>query len=72
MSSPDGINDIESAIPDFAVESIARCIYPSLIAYFESQEGQAAFEHWKRVQHEKSGPYITSKSRFPYIAMSFR
>ena len=52
MSSPDDISDIESAIPDFAVQSIARCIYPSLIAYFESQEGQAAFEHWKKVQHE--------------------
>lgn len=24
------------------------------------------------MKHEKSGPYITSKSRFPYIAMSFR
>ena len=53
MSSPDGISDIESAIPDFAVESIARCIYPSLIAYFESPEGRAAFEQWKNHQNEK-------------------
>lgn len=52
MSSPDGINDIETGIPDFAVESIARCIYPSRIAYFDSPEGQAAFEQWKQKQNE--------------------
>lgn len=40
----------ETAIPDFEIESLARCLLPKIQAYFESPEGQAAFETWKK-QH---------------------
>lgn len=37
-------------IPDFKIESLARCLLPKIQAYFASPEGQAAFEEWKRQQ----------------------
>lgn len=37
-------------IPDFEIESLARCLLPKIQAYFASPEGQAAFEEWKRQQ----------------------
>ena len=40
----------ETAIPDFEIESLARCLLPKIQAYFESDEGKAAFEAWKK-QH---------------------
>lgn len=32
------------------IESLARCLFPKIQAYFASPEGQAAFEEWKRQQ----------------------
>ena len=34
-------------IPDHVIESIARCILPSIQAYFESEEGKREFAEWK-------------------------
>lgn len=44
---------MRSKIPDYEVEAIARRIYPTLLAFYESQEGQAAFEKWKQEQAGK-------------------
>ena len=41
----------ETAIPDFEIESLARCLLPKIQAYFESDEGNAAFEAWKKQRH---------------------
>ena len=41
----------EIAIPNFEVESLARCLLPKIQAYFESVEGKAAFEAWKKQQN---------------------
>ena len=47
--APDG--DIgQTAIPDFEIESLARCLLPKIQAYFDSSEGQAAFAKWKQQQ----------------------
>ena len=35
------------AIPD---DALARCLLPKIQAYFNSPEGQAEFEEWKRRQ----------------------
>ncbi len=35
-------------VPDFEVETMARCLYPALLAFYDSDEGKAAFEKWKR------------------------
>ena len=42
------LSDIPRDIPDFEVDAIARCLLPRIQAYFESDEGQAAFEAWKK------------------------
>ena len=36
-----------SDIPLHAIESIARCILPDILAYYESKEGQKEFAKWK-------------------------
>ncbi len=36
-----------SDIPQHAIESIARCILPDILAYYESEEGQMEFAKWK-------------------------
>ncbi len=36
-----------SGIPQHAIESIARCILPDILAYYESEEGQREFQEWK-------------------------
>ena len=39
-----------SDIPQHIVESIARCILPDIIAYYETEEGQRQFQEWKALQ----------------------
>ena len=34
-------------IPQHAIESIARCLLPDIIAYYHSEEGQREFAEWK-------------------------
>ena len=36
-----------NAIPDDALEALARCMLPMIRSYFESDEGKAAFAEWK-------------------------
>ena len=36
-----------SGIPPHAIEAIARCILPDIIAYYETEEGQWEFREWK-------------------------
>lgn len=46
-------------IPDHEIEALARCLLPSIIAYFESDEGQAEFDQWKQ-QNAPKTPQDTS------------
>jgi hypothetical protein len=39
-----------SDYPDHAIERVARCILPDILAYFESEEGQQEFKEWKALQ----------------------
>jgi len=39
---------VETEIPDFEIDAIARCLLPKIQAYFDSPEGQVAFEEWKQ------------------------
>lgn len=41
-----------SDIPQYAVETIARCLLPDIIACYESEEGQREFAEWKRQQED--------------------
>lgn len=40
--------DCQIEIPDTVVESLARCLLPKLLEYFESPEGQEEYERWKQ------------------------
>ena len=48
MPTPTDSTDIQEDIPDYIIDDIARCLLPKIQAYFESPEGQAAFNEWKR------------------------
>lgn len=43
----------QNAIPEYVIDSLARCLLPTIQTYFDSPEGQAAFERWKQ-EHNKS------------------
>ena len=36
--------------PDYVIETVARCLWPDIQAFFESEEGQREFEAWKEEQ----------------------
>lgn len=37
-------------IPDYAIEAIARCLLPDILAFYESEEGQKEYSEWKQQQ----------------------
>ena len=37
--------------PDYVIDAMARCLWPDIQAFFESEEGQKEFAKWK-AQHE--------------------
>ena len=41
---------LQTAIPDFVIETMARALLPALQDFYASPEGQAAFKEWKRQQ----------------------
>ena len=43
-----------SGIPQHIIESIARCILPDIIAYYETEEGQRQFQEWKVLQETEA------------------
>jgi len=46
--------DISTNMPEeAALESFARRLYPTLLSYFESEEGQSDFAKWKEAKEAK-------------------
>lgn len=43
--SPENGTDME--VPDFVIDTMARCLLPQIQAFYASPEEQAAFEAWK-------------------------
>ena len=41
-----------SNIPQYAIETVAHCLLPDIIAYYESKEGQREFAEWKQQQED--------------------
>ena len=39
-----------SDIPQHVIDSIVRCIWPDVLAYYESEEGQREFAEWQAKQ----------------------
>ena len=42
-----------SPYPDYAIEAIARSVWPDIKACFMSEEGQREFAEWKKKQEKK-------------------
>ena len=40
--------------PDDAVKALARCLYPAMVAYFESDEGKREFARWQAEKGAKA------------------
>ena len=40
----------KSGYPDDAIKSLARCFYPSMVEFFNSEEGQREYEEWLKEQ----------------------
>ena len=39
-----------SIYPQYVIESIARCLLPDIIAFYETEDGQREFAQWKAAQ----------------------
>ena len=44
---------IGGEVPREKVDAIAEMILPDIIAFFQTEEGKAVFEKWKKEQEEK-------------------
>ena len=42
--------------PADALEALARCLYPAMVAYFESDDGQREFAEWQAAQGKAATP----------------
>lgn len=40
----------KSGYPDDAIKSLARCFYPSMVEFYNSEEGQGEYEEWLKEQ----------------------
>ena len=45
--------DYGTRIPKHEIESLARCLLPEIQKFYESDEGKAEFEKWKKEQESE-------------------
>jgi len=43
-------SDNTTGIQNNVIESIARCVLPAILSFFESEEGKREFEKWQTEQ----------------------
>ena len=48
------IEGIKKPQDTHAIDAVARCLWPDIVAFFESEEGQKEFEAWKRQQDKEN------------------
>ena len=51
-----------TSIPQREIEIIARCSFPDILAFYESEEGQREFAEWKAQQAEKPDKEIAAQA----------
>ena len=49
----DKTGGIGAEVPREKVDAIAEMILPDIIAFFQTEEGKAVFEKWKKEQEDK-------------------
>ena len=53
----------EGRLPDFVAKDIARCLLPSIVAYFESEEGKNAFAEWMEKKNALQNEKLVAQSK---------
>ena len=53
----------EGRLPDFVAKDIARCLLPSIVAYFESEEGKKAFAEWMEKKNVLQNESFATQSK---------
>jgi len=48
--------------PNDALEALARCLFPAIVEYFESDEGKREFAEWQAQQHTNAVKTQSKKS----------
>lgn len=43
-----------TAIPKHELEALAATLYPAIVEYYESEQGQAEFKAWQEEQKKKA------------------
>ena len=54
-----------NVIPDDALEALARQLYPAILSYFESEQGQREFAEWKTSQDAENPSAPTEVKQIP-------
>ncbi len=50
-------------MPDFVAKDIAGCLLPSIIAYFESEEGKKSFAEWMEKKNALQNEKLVAQSK---------
>ena len=53
----------EGRLPDFVEKDIAGCLLPSIVAYFESEEGKKAFTEWMEKKNALQNEKLVAQSK---------
>ena len=53
----------EGRLPDFVAKDVARCLLPSIVAYFESEEGKKAFAEWMEKKNVLQNESFATQSK---------
>jgi len=49
-------------IPEYEIEKIARCLFPDILAFYNSEEGQREFKEWLK-ETMKRPSSVSSKAQ---------
>lgn len=49
----DAIVFINTSVPDYEIDSLARALLPAIQSLFETEEGQREFEEWKAERQKR-------------------
>lgn len=55
----------KSDYPDHVIERLARTFYPDILASFQSEEGQNAFQDWMKKKQENGSIQVRLRNRTP-------
>ena len=59
----------KSGYPDEAIKSLARCFYPSMMEFFNSEEGQREYEEWlKEIEMRPTQNSICCDMQFAVVS----